>query len=379
MPNDWCLIFCDGTGQRGVRAEEVGDPEAGHVRNTNIFQMYAASDGRPYLKAFYDAGLGAPEEGEWDWLRTMRNLWSKATGWGITANIVDCYEALMIDWRPGVKIGFFGFSRGAYTVRCLGGVLATCGIATRDGGGPISRDKDGPGAKSRRKIAEEAVAAYKIKSAAERKRAGADFAGKYAAAPTVPDVVGVFDTVRALGLPGVMNAANPWKHEFHDTELSVRVPVGLHALSIDENRKAFAPVLWDDVDAEGRAAGQVIEQVWFPGVHSDVGGGYRDDRRLADRSLNWMLGRLRDVARLHIPLTVTGDDLLLGAAHDERTGFGAFWLPGKRKVRGETVDRDALCEDIEVRFERYQPRYRPTPLGSHPRVKGFYQGGSGGG
>ena len=194
------------------------------------------------------------------------------------------------------------------------------------------------------------------------------------AAPTVPDVVGVFDTVRALGLPGVMNAANPWKHEFHDTELSVRVPVGLHALSIDENRKAFAPVLWDDVDAEGRAAGQVIEQVWFPGVHSDVGGGYRDDRRLADLSLNWMLGRLRDVARLHIPLTVTGDDLLLGAAHDERTGFGAFWLPGERKVRGETVDRDALCEDIEVRFERYQPRYRPTPLGSHPRVKGFYQG-----
>ena len=126
----------------------------------------------------------------------MRNLWSKATGWGITANIVDCYEALMIDWRPGMKIGFFGFSRGAYTVRCLGGVLATCGIATRDGGGPISPDKDGPEAKSRRKIAEEAVAAYKIKNEAERKRAGADFAGRYAPRrPRVPDVVGVFDTV----------------------------------------------------------------------------------------------------------------------------------------------------------------------------------------
>src|SRR5690606_11862924 len=136
--------------------------------------------------------------------------------------------------------------------------------------------------------------------------------------------------VRALGLPGVMNLVNPWRHEFHDTELSVRVPVGLHALSIDENRRAFPPVLWDDLDAEGRAAGQVIEQAWFPGVHSDIGGGYHDDRRLADLSLRWMLGRLRDVARLHIPLTVAGDDLLLGAAHDERTGFGVFWLPQDR-------------------------------------------------
>src|SRR5690606_10653754 len=138
------------------------------------------------------------------------------------------------------------------------------------------------GARRRRKIAEEAVAAYKIKNETDRKRAGAEFAARYSASSVVPDVVGVFDTVRALGLPGVMNLVNPWRHEFHDTELSVRVPVGLHALSIDENRRAFPPVLWDDLDAEGRAAGQVIEQVWFPGVHSDIGGGYHDDRRLAD-------------------------------------------------------------------------------------------------
>ena len=371
----WCLVFSDGTGQRGVRAGEVGDPEAGHVRNTNIYQMYAASDGRPGLRAFYDAGLGAPEEGEWDWTRSMRNLWSKATGWGITANIVDCYEALMIDWRPGLKIGLFGFSRGAYTVRCLGGVLATSGIARTDRGQPISTGKEGTGARRRRKIAEEAVAAYKIKDAAERKRAGADFAAKYAAAPVVPDVVGVFDTVRSLGLPGVVNAVNPWRHEFHDTELSVRVPVGLHALSIDENRDAFSPVLWDDVDAEGRAAGQVIEQVWFPGAHSDIGGGYDDDWRLADLSLDWMLSRLRDVAKLHIPLTVTIKDNVLGNAHDERTGFGMLWLPAERTVRSKTADLDPLCVKIEDRFERHQPRYRPKPLGSHPRVRGYFADG----
>ena len=371
-PAPWCLIFSDGTGQRGVPAQEVGDPQAGHVRNTNIYQMYAASDGRPGLNAFYDAGLGAPAEGENSWGRTARNLWSKATGWGITANIADCYEALLVGWKPGMKIGLFGFSRGAYTVRCLGGVLATSGLATRDGSGPISADKAGPKAKSRRKIADEAVAAYKIKNKAERKAAGAAFAQKHHAAQVVPDVVGVFDTVKALGLPGIMNAVNPWKHEFHDNELSLRVPVGLHALSIDESRKEFLPVLWDDTDAEGRAAGQVIEQVWFPGVHSDIGGGYDDDWRLADLSLDWMLSRLRDVARLHIPLTVTISDNVLGTAHDERTGFGMLWLPAERTVRGKAEDLDPLCVKIEDRFERHQPRYRPKPLGAHPRVKHFF-------
>lgn len=365
MPDNWCLIFSDGTGQRGVRND------AG-VRNTNIFQMFAAAENKIYLDTFYDPGLGAPEEGENGWGRTLRNLWSKATGWGISANIADCYEALMLKWRPDVKIGLFGFSRGAYTARCLGGVLATCGIAMADNGAPIPADKDGEGAKRRRKIAEAAVSAYKIGNESERKAAGRTFALKYGAAPAMPDVIGVFDTVKALGLPGVMDLVNPWRHQFHGNELSNRVPVGLHALSIDENRKAFEPVPWADVDAEGRAAGQVIEQVWFPGVHSDVGGGYQDDWLLADLSLDWMLSRLRDVAHLHIPLTVTLRDNVLGRQHDERTGFGTFWLPGERAIRGESVDVDPLCRDIEDRFERYAPPYRPPPLRQHPRVERFY-------
>ena len=138
MPDHWCLIFSDGTGQRGVR-------EDASVRNTNIFQMFAASEGKIYLDAFYDPGLGAPDEGSNDWTRSARNLWSKATGWGISANIADCYEALMLKWARGKRIGLFGFSRGAYTVRCLGGVLGTCGIATMDKGSPISRDMTGAG------------------------------------------------------------------------------------------------------------------------------------------------------------------------------------------------------------------------------------------
>ena len=368
----WVLIFSDGTGQRGVRADQVEEVDGQRVKNTNVFQMYSAVDGRAGFRAFYDAGLGAPEEGDWDWTRTLRNLWSKATGWGITANIVDCYEALMIAWEPGMKVGFFGFSRGAYTVRCLGGVLATCGIARTDKGSPISRDKEGPGAKKRRVIAEAAVAAYKIKDKAERQKAGADFSIKHAAAPVMPTVVGVFDTVRALGLPGIMNMVNPFKQEFHDNELSTRIPVGLHALSIDENRKTFAPVPWAELDAEARATGQVVEQCWFPGVHSDIGGGYDDDDNLAALSLGWMLERLRKLASLDLPVTVDLKDKVMGKAHDERTGLGIFWLPGERSVQGKTRDVDMLCVDIEERFDSYVPSYRPPPLRQHPRVKRYF-------
>lgn len=365
-PSHWCLIFSDGTGQRGVREDAAR-------KNTNIFQMYAAASDKPYLDAFYDAGLGAPEEDQDDTpARKARNLFAKATGWGITDNIVDCYEALLLRWRPGVKIGVFGFSRGAYTVRCLGGTLSTCGLATSDGGKPISKDEKGKGAERRRAIALEAVEAYKIRDKAERKKAGKAFAATYQAAPVVPDVVGVFDTVKSLGLPGLMNLANPWRHKFHDTELSPRVPVGLQALSIDENRKAFLPIRWDDPTPEGTAAGQVIEQVWFPGVHSDIGGGYDDDWKLADLSLDWMLDRLRELAGLHIPLTVTIDKNLLGKQHDERTGWGTFWLPADRSVRGESRDLDALCGDIENRFDRHVPRYRPSSLRRHPRVEDRY-------
>ena len=81
--------------------------------------------------AFYDAGLGSPADGShlgWRILRWIYNKIAQATGFGITRNIIDCYAALIQLWEPGDRIFLFGFSRGAYTVRCLGGVIAFCGI-----------------------------------------------------------------------------------------------------------------------------------------------------------------------------------------------------------------------------------------------------------
>ena len=126
------VIYSDGTGQvGGIFFDED---------RTNIYKLYRATRVGPDTTinpseqiAFYDPGLGSKAEGGGLWTglsRRIYNVVSQATGFGITANIIDCYATLIRLWRPGDKIYLFGFSRGAYTVRCLGGVIAYCGIPT---------------------------------------------------------------------------------------------------------------------------------------------------------------------------------------------------------------------------------------------------------
>lgn len=131
MPKN-VLIFSDGTGQvGGLRFDE---------ERTNIYKLYRATrvgpdsgiDPREQV-AFYDPGLGSIADGGNLVGRAARwvyNVVSKVTGFGITANIVDCYAALIRFYQPGDRIFLFGFSRGAYTVRCLSEVIALCGIPT---------------------------------------------------------------------------------------------------------------------------------------------------------------------------------------------------------------------------------------------------------
>ncbi len=121
---------------------------------TNVYKLFRATrvcpDSRidPKLQlAFYDGGLGSRAQAEAIKITPFRriyNLLSKATGLGITQNIIDCYAEIIRVWQPGDRIYLFGFSRGAYTVRCVGGVLKYCGVPTavRVGGRvrPLQRD-----------------------------------------------------------------------------------------------------------------------------------------------------------------------------------------------------------------------------------------------
>ncbi len=149
------VILADGTGQRGgVMVDE---------RRSNIYKLFRATRCGPNScvdpkeqVALYDAGIGTLPPGM-DFLstlgRSIYNVVSQALGIGLTRNIVDCYAAIVRLWRPGDKIFLFGFSRGAYSARCLGAVIAHCGVPTADkGGAPLRRDQ-----KTTKRIAREAV------------------------------------------------------------------------------------------------------------------------------------------------------------------------------------------------------------------------------
>ncbi|WP_082512410.1 DUF2235 domain-containing protein [Afipia sp. Root123D2] len=206
------VIFSDGTGQRGgVFFDED---------RTNIYKLYRAARVGPDTSidprqqvAFYDPGLGTQPAGGNTVTRTWRTLYnfvSQATGLGVTRNIIDCYAAVIEHWRPGDRIFLFGFSRGAYTVRCLATVLAYCGIPTHGkSGAPLLRDKS-----STQRVAAEAVkSVYQHVSSPrdakyfdQRRALAARFRKKYGAVEeqrsSFPFFIGVFDTVAALSNRG---------------------------------------------------------------------------------------------------------------------------------------------------------------------------------
>ena len=214
MPRN-ILIFSDGTGQAGGLTPDENV--------SNIYKLYRATRCGPETGidpsqqlTFYDPGLGSqPVSGLFSVTRIYRwlhDLVSQATGLGITTNIIDCYAALLRMWQPGDRIFLFGFSRGAYTVRCVASVLSFCGIPTTmaDGKTPLFRDVN-----STRKIAKEAVkqvyehvgspkdTAYleqrKALALRFRRKYGSDVNG----APNInPFFIGVFDTVASLGSYG---------------------------------------------------------------------------------------------------------------------------------------------------------------------------------
>lgn len=213
------VILSDGTGQRGGLFFDE--------RRSNIYKLYRAARCGPdscvdatRQMAFYDPGLGTLPGGVDSapaLFRSIYNLASQATGMGITGNITDCYAEIIRRWQPGDRIFLFGFSRGAYTVRCLGGVLKLCGVPTTCGedGTPFRYDP-----KSVRKLAAEGVRVYNYTNSrpprarsprqaeliAQRAMLAERFRAKYVCEGTDggnarPYFVGVFDTVASLANP----------------------------------------------------------------------------------------------------------------------------------------------------------------------------------
>lgn len=321
-------VFADGTWNK---MREDG-------RSTNVAKLYQAALNDPARgqKTFYDPGVG---------VNMFEKIRGGLFGVGITENIKDCYRFLIENWQGSSdprahEIFLFGFSRGAYTVRSLAGLLGRLGLV-RD-----LRDVD------------QAYEYYRVpKEKLEKKKAEIEKfqAAKVATKPQIR-MIGVWDTVGALGIPlsALNKLLNPFPHEFHDTTLGPRIEAAYHAVAIDERRVAYEPTLWER-NPKG-PPDQILEQVFFSGAHSDVGGGYDDDRKLADITLAWMARRA--VAR--------GLQLKEKVGPVEKTfAFGRIhspmkYVPVRRAARKVTNDA-ALCKAVQVRWEAKQGEIDPFP------------------
>lgn len=266
------VICCDGTGN------EFG------AANSNVVKLYRMLQHGPGQVTYYHPGVGTmgaksalTKIGKW-----WTNLIGKAFGYGLSENIADAYQFLMRTYQPDDRIYVFGFSRGAYTARALCGMIYVLGLLPPGNEGQI------PYAIrliKQRKIDFDVAAAFKetfsITCPNHRKDT---FSAK---CPI--HFVGVWDTVSSVGW--VYNAVN-----FPNTATNPALKIIRHAISIDERRAFFRQNLFR---AE---AGQDIKQVWFPGVHSDVGGSYAEQQsQLSQGALKWMVSEAEQAQLLVDP------------------------------------------------------------------------------
>lgn len=238
--------------------------EPGHETNAGLVHRLMR-DQRANVMQFYEAGL------QW---RDWNGLGDVMTGRGINSQIRRAYGWLANHYRPGDKIYLFGYSRGAYAVRSLAGVIDRVGLLHKE----CATERN-------------TQTVYRHYQSHSDSGARAAFTARHCHQDVVIEGIFVWDTVKALG----MRLPLIWRYSasayaFHDHRLSRIVKAGFQALALDETRKAYEPVLWECPDGwEG-----TIEQAWFRGSHGDVGGhlgGYFRARGLSNIPLVWMLER----------------------------------------------------------------------------------------
>lgn len=229
---------------------------ASALTNVALLHEMCVDDGAKQT-ACYDKGVGTC--GWYD-----RKL-GGVHGVGLSENVKEAYAYLAQNHEENDRVFIFGFSRGAYTARSLAGLVFWCGLL--------------PASSSLRSDVEYLYATYKDGDTA-------NMAGCKSANRKCPiEMLGVWDTVGALGIPiSFTKAASDKVFAFHDTKLSPELRFACHAVAIDEKRASFEPTLWQGT-ADNRNR---MKQVWFPGVHSDVGGGYAK-RHHSDVTLKWMV------------------------------------------------------------------------------------------
>ena len=267
MPTKRIIVCCDGTWNK------PGNKDRGSIVKTNVQKLFEAvkiSSSVLRQVKYYGQGVGTG-------FSIRDNLLGGSTGLGIDKNIQDAYKFIMWSYVPGDELYLFGFSRGAYTVRSLAGLIRNCGIMKPEF----------------LHLVNEAYHLYRDRS--ELTHPDSDLMKSFKRSYGIDEeetpvkFMGVWDTVGALGIPLIWLKWLNKKYAFHDVKLGSQIKYAYHALAIDEKRKVFEPALWEINKAALTGPNpQVCEQVWFPGVHSNVGGGYANCG-LSDTTFKWMI------------------------------------------------------------------------------------------
>ena len=323
MPAEKRIVICfDGT---------WNDPESSVP--TSVLRMARAirpEDGAGVQQVvFYDWGVGTYHD----------KIRGGVVGLGMLKNIQDGYRFIVQNYDPGDAIFLFGFSRGAYTARALAGMLNNCGILTRGRAHQIP----------------DAFDFYKSRGAKPSSDTARQWRQTHTYGPGrgIVDFIGVFDTVGALGIPTRVLAFVEQRDLFFDTELGSNVKVARHAVAIDEMRGDFKPTLWDPKAAVD------MKQVWFAGVHSDVGGGYapKNGQQLSEVPLHWMRREATQCGLVFEPHLV-GSVAGLHTAPANKSYKGFFKVLGRKR---RVIPKDAVMHQT-VRDRYTALDYRPKNL-----------------
>lgn len=271
------LVVCsDGTGN------EFG------AKLSNVLKLYRVAEKNDDQLVYYDPGIGTLSmPSAWRRLQQRaRGVFGMMTGWGLDQNVLDAYGFLCRNYRPGDNIYLFGFSRGAYTVRVIAGLIQLVGLLR-----PHQVN-----------FAGYALTAYKNASEAS------DFEIAWSFRRTVNGLhvpirfMGVWDTVSSVIVPGRTPLSKLKLEELPYTTHNPSVQTFRHAIAIDEFRRMFRVKRWDEPQdfipnpfaKVAKTPAQDIKQVWFAGCHSDVGGGFSEDESaLSKFSLLWMLAQAK--------------------------------------------------------------------------------------
>lgn len=321
------IVCCDGTWNRRDSADAA----------TNVAKMARAlrpiDDSGISQLIYYHPGVGTGNR--------VDQILGGAFGVGLSANVQSAYAFMVDNYQPGDYIFLFGFSRGAYTARSLAGLISLIGLMDKADMElfpkiwEIYHSRPFRDAIAHATIPATADKPMRVRGADETQAAlRAIFPGGGAegvleaianSRPAQIFFMGVWDTVGSLGIPyGPLRSWNEKTYEFHDTDLSEVVAHAYHALAIDERRRPFQPTLWTRPKGRGAWKGakkQVLEQVWFAGCHSNVGGGYKDCG-LSDISFLWMAAKAASAADEETDRPLAFDTDYLGRKIDR--GWGAL-------------------------------------------------------